>query len=124
MSKFAGRAAHRKLYASAAWRKGRLAHLQAEPLCRYCKQLGILNDGSLTAGGVAQVDARRRFMVVDHVVPHRGDLGLFFDRSNWQTLCPDHHDRTKQQEEVKGYSNRRGDDGWPLDPNHPANRGG
>jgi 5-methylcytosine-specific restriction protein A len=24
---------------------------------------------------------------VDHVVPHRGDQLLFWDRSNWQSLC-------------------------------------
>jgi 5-methylcytosine-specific restriction protein A len=24
---------------------------------------------------------------VDHVVPHRGDTSLFWDRSNWQSLC-------------------------------------
>lgn len=122
MSKFEGRAEYRKLYKSTQWRKGRLAHLSVEPLCRLCKQTGILNDGSKTAGGKHQVDVRRRFLVVDHVVPHRGDLGLFWDRSNWQTLCPDHHDRAKQREEVRGFSNRRGDDGWPIDPKHPANR--
>ena len=32
--------------------------------------------------------------VVDHIVPHRGDLALFWDRrGNWQALCVDHHNR-------------------------------
>lgn len=111
------------LYKSSRWRKARLAHLGAEPLCRYCRQSGITNDGSRTAGGDWQADPRRRFLVVDHIVPHRGDLGLFWDRLNWQTLCPDHHDIVKQREEVRGFSNARGADGWPLDPAHPANQG-
>ncbi|MCL4065331.1 HNH endonuclease [Pseudomonas sp. GX19020] len=110
------------LYKNSAWRNARLAHLSAEPICRYCRQAGITNDGSLTAGGARQADHRRRFLVVDHIVPHRGDLGLFWDRLNWQTLCPDHHDIVKQREEVRGFSNARGPDGWPLDPAHPANR--
>lgn len=28
---------------------------------------------------------------VDHIVPHRGDQVLFWDRSNWQGLCHDCH---------------------------------
>lgn len=115
MSRFA-------LYKTARWRKARLAHLQCEPLCRLCRQRGVLNDGSLKATGEPQPDLRRRFLVVDHVVPHRGDLDLFWDRTNWQTLCPDHHDIVKQREELRGFSNARGPDGWPLDPAHPANR--
>lgn len=31
--------------------------------------------------------------VVDHKVPHRGDPGLFWDRSNWQGLCGACHNR-------------------------------
>src|SRR5688572_26123266 len=29
--------------------------------------------------------------VVDHVVPHQGNMRLFWDRSNWQALCKSHH---------------------------------
>src|SRR5579872_549033 len=25
--------------------------------------------------------------VVDHVIPHRGDMRLFWDKTNWQSLC-------------------------------------
>jgi len=31
--------------------------------------------------------------VVDHIVPHRGDMRLFWDESNWQSLCKPCHDR-------------------------------
>lgn len=37
--------------------------------------------------------------VVDHKVPHRGDAGLFWDRSNWQPLCTACHSGAKQREE-------------------------
>ncbi|MBN9241903.1 MAG: HNH endonuclease [Mesorhizobium sp.] len=31
--------------------------------------------------------------VVDHVIAHKGDMRLFWDRSNWQPLCKPCHDR-------------------------------
>ena len=31
--------------------------------------------------------------VVDHIIPHRGDLKLFWDENNLQSLCKPHHDR-------------------------------
>ena len=31
--------------------------------------------------------------VVDHLVPHRGDRLLFWDASNWQSLCESCHNR-------------------------------
>ena len=37
--------------------------------------------------------------VVDHVVPHRGDMKLFWRRSNWQALCRRHHNSSKQSQE-------------------------
>lgn len=30
---------------------------------------------------------------VDHIKPHRGDSGLFWDRNNWQALCRSCHSR-------------------------------
>ena len=123
MAIYPTRSEYHKWYNTPEWKRGRARHLAGEPLCRYCLQLGIVNDGSLTAAGLPQPEPRRRFLVVDHIVPHRGDRERFMDASNWQTLCPDHHDRTKKLEENRGYSNQRGADGWPIDPGHPANRG-
>lgn len=37
--------------------------------------------------------------VVDHITPHRGDMKLFWRRSNWQALCRSCHCRHKQREE-------------------------
>lgn len=35
--------------------------------------------------------------VVDHVLPHRGDMAKFWDEANWQPSCRFHHDVVKQQ---------------------------
>ena len=37
--------------------------------------------------------------VVDHVIPHRGDQKLFWDRSNWRALCKQCHDRKTRRED-------------------------
>lgn len=60
------------------WEKARLAYLRVHPLCVACET----EEHQLTAA-----------TVVDHKVPHRGDMTLFWDRSNWQSLCKRHHDR-------------------------------
>lgn len=60
--------------------------------------------------------------VVDHIIPHRGDMDLFWDVGNWQGLCETDHNSTKQFIESHGYSNEVGMDGWPIDPMHPTNR--
>ena len=62
--------------------------------------------------------------VVDHIIPHKGDSDLFWDESNWQSLCKRCHDSFKQKEEKQGYSNAIGHDGWPLDDKHPVNSAG
>ena len=61
--------------------------------------------------------------VVDHIIPHRGDKTLFWDETNWQSLCKTCHDGAKQAEEKNGYATAVGLDGWPLDPLHPSNVG-
>lgn len=98
--------AYRALYKTAAWQRMRQYHLSQEPLCRFCAK-----QGRVTAA-----------TVVDHIKPHRGDRRLFFDQSNFQSLCAPCHDSVKQAEEKRGYSNEIGLDGRPVDPNHPANR--
>ena len=37
--------------------------------------------------------------VVDHIVPHRGDPALFWDRSNWRGLCKSCHDKKTGRED-------------------------
>jgi len=52
------------------WRKARLQWLAINPACNACGWID-----------------KSREMVVDHIVPHRGDVMLFWDCRNWQTLC-------------------------------------
>ena len=56
--------------------QGSCQHLVNEPLCRMCKAQGQL------------VPA----VIVDHIVPHKGDESLFWNVENWQSLCRGHHD--------------------------------
>ena len=67
---------------------------------------------------------------VDHIIPHRGDLKLFWDQNNWQSLCTSCHSKKTNQEVNRRYGYRTynrlqsGADanGIPLDPRHPWNR--
>lgn len=79
--------------------------LEIEPLCAFCLTVGLT-----TAATIA-----------DHIVPHRGDLDLFW-HGDIQSLCKQHHDSTKQREEKGGWDSMADLNGYPLDPNHPANR--
>lgn len=56
--------------------------------------------------------------VVDHKVPHRGDQVLFWDQTNWQSLCKLCHDGEKQQLERSGTVRGCTDTGVPLDASH------
>lgn len=89
------------------WREARKQFLMRNPCCKMCASVG------------KTVAAN----VVDHIVPHKGDETLFWDRSNWQPLCTHHHNSHKAIEELRGYSAVLDGDGWPLDPNHPSNTG-
>lgn len=53
------------------WQDARELYLRQHPLCVMC-----LAEGRTTAA-----------RVVDHVVPHRGNQRLFWDETNWQSLC-------------------------------------
>lgn len=65
----------------ARWQATRVGFLRRHPLCECCKA-----NGRVTAAEV-----------VDHIVPHKGDMGLFWDRANWQALCNvPCHQRIKQ----------------------------
>jgi len=67
-----------------AWQKARAGHLRSHPLCVYCER-----EGRVTAA-----------TIVDHKVPHRGNQTLFWDQTNWQSMCKPHHDGQKQREEA------------------------
>lgn len=65
------------------WERARLRFLAKHPLCVRC-----LDQGRTEAA-----------TVVDHITPHKGDVRLFRDRSNWQALCTTHHNSWKQRVE-------------------------
>lgn len=84
------------------WQKARASFLLKHPLCQMHERLGAV---------VAAT-------VVDHIVPHRGDSALFWDRSNWQSLCKPCHDRHKQRLERSGVEVGCDLSGVPLDAGH------
>ena len=88
------------------WRAASKGYLDQHPLCRFHED----------RGETAQAD------VTDHIIPHKGSLKLFWDRTNWQPLCFNCHNSLKAQIERHGYHNHHGLDGLPTDPNHPFNR--
>ena len=67
----------------AAWQKARKQFLHTHPLCVECQKEGRYVKAT----------------VVDHIVPHRGDQKLFWDRNNWQALCKRCHDRKTMTED-------------------------
>lgn len=75
----------------AAWQRARLVYLAANPLCVEC----------------LAVDRVTPARDVDHVVPHRGDLARFWDRSNWQSLCATCH-KIKTAREDGGFGTTAG----------------
>jgi 5-methylcytosine-specific restriction protein A len=41
-------------------------------------------------------------VLVDHIIPHKGDPVLFWDKNNWQPLCMYHHNKKTAEENRKG----------------------
>lgn len=59
------------------WRSASDEFLRLNPFCRECERAGRLTPARVT----------------DHIVPHRGNQALFWDRANWQPLCEPCHNR-------------------------------
>jgi 5-methylcytosine-specific restriction enzyme A len=71
------------------WEKARKAWLEKHPDCVDCLEEGIVTSAT----------------VVDHIVPHKGDMTLFWDSKNWQSMCTPHHSK-KTAREDGGFGNR------------------
>jgi hypothetical protein len=99
-------AAWARWYGLFAWRRRARAQLLHEPLCRMCAREGLA------------VPAK----VADHIHPHKGDWNEFI-LGELQSLCLNHHNQVKQVIELRGYDPTVGADGYPIDPQHPANKG-
>ena len=84
------------------WQKARATFLLQHPLCA-----DHLKRGQTVVA-----------TVVDHVIPHRGDMQLFWDSSNWQSLCKHCHDSHKQRLEKSGVEAGCDTSGIPLSASH------
>ncbi|AGH31329.1 hypothetical protein TVVG_00035 [Tetraselmis viridis virus SI1] len=94
----------RKWYSTTRWRRLRRAQLRRQPYCVICRAQG-----------------KSRFATVaDHVKAHRGDPHLFWF-GELRSVCEEHHNRDSQIKDTKGYDLTIGEDGFPMDPNHPFN---
>ena len=71
----------------AKWRKAREFYLIKHPFCVECEK---------DSGRLVRAD------VLDHIVPHKGDVKKFWDRSNWQGLCTRHHNKKTANEGAFG----------------------
>jgi hypothetical protein len=101
----AAQSRHHALYNSGRWRRIARAQVAAEPFCRMCAERGLVVPAT----------------VADHIERHNGDLNKFW-LGKLQSLCASCHSGDKRSEERKGYRPDIGEDGWPLDPRHPANQ--
>lgn len=70
------------LYNTKRWKEMRTQKLLLSPFCEECAREG----------------RRKRGEEVDHIKPHRGNVNLFYDFENLQTLCKPCHSRKTMQE--------------------------
>lgn len=67
------------------WRRASKRFLSQNPLCAV----------DLAAGRTVAATQ------VDHIVPHEGDMTLFWNRDNWQSLCAGcHSSKTRKESRV------------------------
>jgi len=69
---------------TATWQRRRREYLRENPLCRHCQNKGKLIPADL----------------IDHIIPHKGDMNLFWDETNWQPLCTECHNRKTMNESI------------------------
>ena len=69
------------LYQTARWRRMREFQLEREPNCAECGEPAT---------------------VADHIEPHRGRVGLFFDMDNLQSMCDGCHGAKSGSERESG----------------------
>lgn len=94
-----------KLYGSPAWRRLRQTIFDRDGYeCQLCHRA--------TSEPIA-----------DHIKPHNGNMALFFEIDNIQTLCPTCHSGRKRIQETRGHSAACDEAGMPLDANHPWRKG-
>jgi 5-methylcytosine-specific restriction protein A len=73
----------------ARWRAARKRFPAIHPLCVECRRQGRVQAAT----------------VEDHIVPHKGDMSLFWDIDNWEAICNSRHDQ-KTASQDGGFGNR------------------
>jgi len=68
----------------ARWDKTSTGFKHSHPLCLGCEAVGRTEATTIT----------------DHVIPHRGDMVVFWDSTKWQPSCDWHHSVVKQKLEA------------------------
>jgi 5-methylcytosine-specific restriction enzyme A len=96
----------RTWYGTQIWKTRRAHQLQIEPLCAICEA-----EGRVTPATVA-----------DHNPPCGSDYNKFV-LGSLRSLCKECHDGLQPAFKHKPYSSAVDDQGYPLDPRHPFNRG-
>jgi 5-methylcytosine-specific restriction protein A len=80
----------KQLYKTVRWQRLRKQVLLKQPLCAECQRQGKIT----------------RATIVDHIKPHKGNLDLFWDEDNLQSLCKSCHDSKTVSEGRWGEKNR------------------
>lgn len=68
---------------TAQWQRASREYLAMHPLCVRCEAQGIVEVSRVT----------------DHIVPHKGNMALFWDENNWQALCVRCHNEKTANED-------------------------
>lgn len=64
------------------WQRATAIYLRSRPQCAIC----------------GHWFTSRKDAVVDHIIPHKGDMTLFWDQNNWQPVCrPCHTAKTLKE---------------------------
>lgn len=81
------------------WDKAAKRFRRSNPLCLGCQAAGRTMAAEVT----------------DHIIPHKGDMELFWNADNWQASCRWHHDVIKQRLEDAWSEGKIGADDLRLD---------
>lgn len=99
------KAEYAKLYKTKRWQDLRKRKLRTHPWCQCPHHL----------------DQKVPAQVVDHITPHKGNLRLFWDWKNLQSMTKSCHDAAKQTYERSGYWPGCDASGNPIDKDHHWN---
>jgi len=99
---------YRKWYSTARWQRLAWSCYVRDNFT--CQRTGIILAGKYPAPNSP---------VANHIKPHKGDPVLFWDPANIETIAKSVHDSPVQSEERVGFIKGNGQDGRPLDPQHP-----